>query len=129
MKVVNSEIHIYYETYIQGLAVLNNSLLIQPLQHSLLMWSIFIDTVFDRLFKDCFASVNRSASDLTIEEYEKNLNEILKIDYGTSNTLMRGRVKNLLQIAAQLRYGKRRVVFGINYVSLDHQIGLFVLMQ
>ncbi|KAG1516319.1 hypothetical protein G6F53_002255 [Rhizopus delemar] len=99
------------ETHIQELLSLNNILLLQPLQQSRLMRSIFTDSLLSKMHDDFLMKVGSHNLKFTSAEYMAIVENVMNLDSGIISTL--STTTKLLQLASSMPYEKQRVVTGL----------------
>ncbi|KAI8979864.1 hypothetical protein BDB01DRAFT_797711 [Pilobolus umbonatus] len=96
------------EEHVQELLSLNNILLLQPLQYSHLMSSVFADSLLAKIHNEFAKKIEFSDMKFTPVEF---MSIVENIDSGITSIL--STTAELLQIASKMPYEKQRVIVGL----------------
>ncbi|KAI9345750.1 hypothetical protein BD770DRAFT_396877 [Pilaira anomala] len=99
------------EEHVQELLALNNILLLQPLQHSHLMRSVFTDSLLAKVHDEFQKKIEFPDMKFTPTEFMSIVENIMNLDSGITSVL--STTTGLLQIASKMPYEKQRVIVGL----------------
>jgi hypothetical protein len=99
------------EEHVQELLSLNNILLLQPLQYSQLMRSVFTDSLLAKIHDEFRKKIEFPDMKFTSAEFMNIVETIMNLDSGITSVL--SIMAGLLQIASKMPYEKQRVIAGL----------------
>ncbi|KAI8883368.1 hypothetical protein K501DRAFT_184640, partial [Backusella circina FSU 941] len=99
------------EEHVQELLLLNNILLLQPLQYSQLMRSVFTDSLLAKIHDEFQKKIEFPDMKFTPAEFMSIVGNIMNLDSGITSVL--STTTGLLQIASKMPYEKQRVIVGL----------------
>ncbi|KAI8070169.1 hypothetical protein BDF21DRAFT_425127 [Thamnidium elegans] len=99
------------EEHVQEFLSLNNILLLQPLQYSHLMRSVFTDSLLAKIHDEFQKKIEFPDMKFTSAEFMSIVENIMNLDSGITSVL--STTAGLLQITSKMPYEKQRVIVGL----------------
>lgn len=99
------------EEHVQELLSLNSIFLLQPLQYSQLMRSVFTDSLLAKIHDEFQKKIEFPDMKFTSAEFMSIVETIMNLDSGITSVL--STMARLLQIASKMPYEKQSVIAGL----------------
>ncbi|KAI9259275.1 hypothetical protein BY458DRAFT_418527, partial [Sporodiniella umbellata] len=109
--IIQSNQTLKMEEHVQELLSLNNILLLQPLQYSRLIRSVFTDSLLAKIQDEFQKKIEAPDMKFTQAEFMSIVENVMNLDSGITSVL--STTTGLLQIASKMPYEKQRVIVGL----------------